>query len=100
MSDLTYQLLRGPLAPLLSEGLEAAEPPELASWIRNTSGATGYAGLPANVQAVQYSAGSVYIGCSSIPSYAIGPWPGDPNVPANQGYVFRIPRKPAANTGT
>src|SRR5207244_7428155 len=29
-----------------------------------------------------------------------GPWPGDPNIPTNQSYVFRIPRSPAVNTGT
>jgi len=83
----------GPLA------LEA-DPPELSSWIRNTNGATGYAGSPANVQLVEYSAGNVYVNSSDIPAYSIGPWPGDPNVPSNQNYFFRIPRQPALNTGT
>ena len=29
-----------------------ADPPELSSWLLNTTGATGYAGLPANAQQV------------------------------------------------
>ena len=35
-----------------------------------------------------------------IPSYPIGPWPGNPNVPANQNFVFKITRTPVQNTGT
>ncbi len=77
-----------------------ADPPELASWLINTTGATGYAGLPANVQQVRYSAGSVYLNSSGIPAYTIGPWPGNPNIPSNQSYVLRIPRNPTVNNGT
>src|SRR5258707_7694177 len=77
-----------------------ADPPELSSWLLNTTGATGYAGLPANVQQVRYSAGSVYLNSSGIPAYTIGPWPMNPNIPTNQGYVFKIPRTPAVNAGT
>src|SRR5437763_6853537 len=68
--------------------LAAAEPPELVSWIRNTTGTTGYAGLPANVQSVRYSEGNVYVSSSGIPAYSIGPWAGDPNIPSNQAFVF------------
>ena len=77
----------------------AAAPPELASWKLNLTGATGYGGLPANVQQVRYSTGSVYINCSSIPSYSIGPWPMNPNTPTNQNFLLRIPRTPVENTG-
>src|SRR5258706_13278084 len=75
-----------------------ADPPELASWIRNTTGATGYAGLPANVQLVQYSTSAVYVSASGIPAYAIGPWGRDPNTPSDQKWVFKIPRSPPAAT--
>src|SRR5258706_7892248 len=75
------------------------DPPELASWLRNTTGLTGYNNLPANVQLVRYSANSVYVSSSDIPAYSIGPWPGDPNIPSNQNFVFRIPRSPLVNTG-
>ncbi len=78
----------------------AQDPPELQTWKRNTTGATGYNGLPADVQLVRYSVGSVYVSCSGVPSYSIGPWPGNPNTPSNQSYVFKIPRSPVENTGT
>ncbi len=74
--------------------------PELSSWLLNTSGITGYNGLPANVQKVQYSQNYVYISSSGIPAYTIGPWPGDPNQASDQNFVFQIPRNPAEETGT
>ena len=40
-----------------------ADPPELVSWDRNTTGLTGYNNLPANVQLVRYSATNVYVSC-------------------------------------
>src|SRR5947207_11247953 len=58
--------------------------PELASWKLNTTGLTGYNGLPADVQNVRYSSSSVYVNCSSIPEYGIGPWPGNPNTPVHK----------------
>jgi hypothetical protein len=66
--------------------------------VRNTNNATGYAGIPSNVQTVQYSASQVYVSCSCIPGYAIGPWNGNPNVPSNQNFVFKIIRNPQQNT--
>jgi hypothetical protein len=74
--------------------------PDISSWIRNTTGATGYNGIPSNVQIVQYSANNVYVSCTCIPSYNIGPWPGNPNIASNQNYVFKITRNPQQNTGT
>lgn len=74
--------------------------PVLSSWLLNTTGITGYNGLPANVQKVQYSQNYAYISCSGIPAYHIGPWPGDPNVAQDQNFVFQIPRNPSEETGT
>ena len=74
--------------------------PEVTSWIINTTSATGYAGIPSNVQQVQYSSLNVYVSCTCIPSYNIGPWPGNPNVASNQNFVFKITRNPQQNTGT
>ena len=74
--------------------------PAVTSWIRNTTSATGYAGIPSNVQLVQYSASDVYISASCIPGYSIGPWPGNPNIPANKNFVYKITRNPTQNTGT
>lgn len=80
--------------------LLAAQSPEITSWIINTTGATGYNSLPANVQTVQYSNDYVYVSCSCIPGYSIGPWGGNPNTPSNQNFVYKIPRHPQQNTGT
>ncbi|HKI44602.1 MAG TPA: YHYH protein, partial [Balneolales bacterium] len=74
--------------------------PILSSWLLNTTGVTGYNGLPANVQKVQYSQDYVYISSSGIPAYSIGPWPGDPNQASDQSFVFQIPRNPTEETGT
>ncbi len=74
--------------------------PEVSSWVINETGAKGYAGIASNVQVVQYSADWVYVSCTCIPGYDIGPWQGNPNTPANQNFVFKITRKPTKNTGT
>jgi YHYH protein/Secretion system C-terminal sorting domain len=74
--------------------------PEVTSWILNTTGATGYAGIETNVQLVQYSTTDVYISATCIPGYSIGPWSGSPATPSNQNFVFDIPRNPQKNTGT
>lgn len=74
--------------------------PEISSWILNTSGATGYNNIPSNVQLVQYSDNHVYVSATCIPGYDIGPWAGNPNIPANQNFVFKITRHPIENTGT
>lgn len=68
--------------------------PEIYSWKQNTTGATGYDGIPADVQQVFYSANFTYVKCTGIPSYTIGPWAMNPNTPANQNWVFKIARFP------
>ncbi|MCC6373147.1 MAG: YHYH protein [Bacteroidia bacterium] len=73
--------------------------PEVTTWVRNTTGATGYGGLPSNVQVVQYSSSQVYVSCSCIPGYNIGPWTANPNLPTNQNLVHKISRNPTQNTG-
>lgn len=74
--------------------------PLFTSWILNTTGVTGYNGLPANVQKIQYSQKYVYIGCSGIPAYSIGPWPHDPNAAAEQDFEFKLPRSPQEETSS
>ncbi len=80
--------------------MSAQVAPEIGSWIINTTGATGYGGILSNVQQVQYSTANVYVSCTCIPGYDIGPWPTNPNTPANQNFVFKITRTPQQNTGT
>lgn len=74
--------------------------PIFSSWLLNTTNITGYNGLPANVQKIQYSDNYVYISSSGIPAYSIGLWPGDPNVAKEQDFVFKIPRSPEVESGT
>lgn len=77
-----------------------SQTPEVTSWLLNTTGDTGYNGILSNVQQVQYSDQNVYVSCTCIPGYDIGPWAGNPNTPANQNFVFKITRNPQPNTGT
>jgi YHYH protein/Secretion system C-terminal sorting domain len=78
-----------------------AQGPEVTSWIQNTTATNpSYPSLVSNCQLVQYSATQVYVSCSCIPGYSIGPWTGNPNTPANQNFVFKITRTPQQNTGT
>ncbi len=61
------------------------------------TGVTGYNGIPADVQQVFYSANYVYVKCTGIPSYTIGPWAMNPNIPTNQNWTFKIARFPVAS---
>jgi hypothetical protein len=75
--------------------------PEVTSWVINPGSQTGYNNIVSNVEQVQYSANNVYISASCIPGYDIGPsWGNDPNIPANQNFVYKLTRHPVANTGT
>lgn len=85
---------------------------EITSWLINTDGTTGrhyVSGNPtpimdtahANVQIVQYSNNFVYVHCSGIPSYVIGPYlDGNPAMATNREHLFQIPRNPVPNNGT
>ena len=73
--------------------------PIVTSWVVNTTGATGFNGILSNVQRVQYSAGNVYVTCTGVPGYTIGPWPTNPNTTTNQNFVFKITRTPQPNPG-
>lgn len=89
-----------------------AQGPEITSWIRNTTGITGRhyvsgSSTPindsylANVQKVEYSTNYVYVHCTGIPAYIIGPYlDGNPNQGADNHNIYKIPRTATANTGT
>ncbi len=84
----------------LSVNIASAQGPEVTSWIQNTTATNpSYPSLVTNCQLVQYSATEVYVSCTCIPGYAIGPWSGNPNTPANQNFVFKFTRSPQHNTG-
>jgi len=72
--------------------------PEIVSWMQNITNETGYNNLPSNIQSVFYTNSNIYVSCSCIPGYDIGPWAGNPNTPANQDFCFKINRFPIENT--
>lgn len=74
--------------------------PEITSWVRNKNNATGYGGIPSNVQLVQYTVTQVYVSATCIPGYSIGPWNNNPNTPVNKNFVYKFTRNPQKNTGT
>mgnify|MGYP001164707064 CR=1 FL=1 len=86
--------------------------PAITSWLRNTTGITGrhYVkgnstpindSYPANVQKVQFTANHVYVSCSGIPAYIIGPYQdGNPNQGGNNNNIYKITLAPVKNTGT
>lgn len=84
----------------ITAGLNAQVGPEITCWLLNVTGQTGYNNISSNVQQVQYSTANVYVSCTCIPGYDIGPWPGNPNTPVNQNFVYKITRTPQQNTGT
>lgn len=70
--------------------------PAITSWIINTTGQTGFAGIPTNVQQVQYSSNNVYISTNNIADWipAGYDWPNNPWFPESQNFVFKITLNP------
>ena len=66
--------------------------PTVSNWKLNLTGQTGYSGILADVQQVLHSTNFVYVKSTNIPSYTIGPWPGNPNTPSNQNWTFKFPK--------
>ena len=75
--------------------IQAQINPAISSWLRNTTNATGYNGLPCNVQSVYYTATDVYVCASDIPAYTIGPWQANPNTPSNQNSISKFTLTPS-----
>ena len=107
---------------LLASGLVMARPaaqaadPPITSWFTGNNGkyariytslanrtngisTTTWTGqtLPAyaGVREVDYSASWVYIKTTGLGGHRMGPW-NNPNLPKNQGTIFRFPRTPTA----
>jgi len=86
--------------------------PVISSWLINTTGITGRHYIkgnstpisdtyPANVQTVKYTSTHVYVSCSGIPAYIIGPYQdGNPNQAGNNNNIYKIPLSGIKNTGT
>lgn len=74
--------------------------PAITSWVINPGNETGYSGILSNVLEVVYNTTDVYVGCTGIPGYAIGPWSGNPNDAGDQDWEFKITLAPQQNSGT
>jgi hypothetical protein len=112
MNKKILQIAAG-ITILISLTAEAQVNPAISSWIQNTTGITGRhyisgsstpivdATYPANCQAVAYNATDVYVSCSGIPAYVIGPYlDGNPSQGGNNNNKYKIPLNPIQNTGT
>jgi hypothetical protein len=99
------------LALLLTASAAFAQTnPAITSWLQNTT-ITGRHYVNgnstpindatlANVQKVEYSANSVYVKCTGIPAYIIGPFlDGNPSQGTNQNNWYKIPQTPVKNNG-
>lgn len=85
--------------------------PEVYSWLLNNGEIGSYYttgnftpvsnGVSANCQQIRYSTNNVYVNCSGMPAYPIGPYQdGNPSQAGDKAYLFRIPRNPVPETGT
>jgi len=97
MKKLTLLVVLSSLLTL--NGVAQVSDPSIISWILSAN-QTGYNGISANVQSVHYTTSDVYVTCTCIPGYDVGPWAGNPNTPANQNFCFKITRTPQENNGT
>lgn len=89
---------------------QAQTNPAITSWVINANNGTGYncsgcspavhGTIPTDIASVYYTATDAYITASGVPSYDIGPWKQNPNVPANQNKIWKITLNPTKNTGT
>ena len=80
--------------------LDFESDPWLNSWNVNTTGATGFARILADVQTVVPDATDVFVHTEGVPSYGIGPWNNNPNTVRAQNANYQIPRDPVANAGS
>ncbi len=106
-----------PVLLLLSAITLKAQTPILDEWQINTTGQKGvyqyYTGGSAanplntvnmtdsvSVISVAYDNTWVYVKSDGLAPHSMGPWVGNPNVPAAQNFIFKIPKTAAQQTST
>src|SRR3989442_13238062 len=47
--------------------------------------------IVADVTQVKYDSSNAYIYAAGIPTHNVGPFPGNPNTPADQNWIYRVP---------
>src|SRR5437868_5628598 len=80
--------------------------PTIISWLQNIAGLTGHSPaaninttvsqIQADVQQVRYTATDVYVNATDVPDHNVGPFGNNPNIPADQHKLVRVPRQPVA----
>ncbi|MBC8370496.1 MAG: YHYH protein [Planctomycetes bacterium] len=94
---------------LLLTALSQGAPVQLDAFKRNLDGSTGQSTaanihaaisqIESDVQRTSYTPAHVFVESAGIPSHAIGPWPGNPNVASDQSWSFLLPVTPTEQTG-
>ena len=85
--------------------------PAITTWLQNTTKTGTYYvkgnstaianNILVNCQKVRYSASSVYVNATGVPSYPTGPFQdGNPSQATNQNSIFKLPLSPVINAGT
>lgn len=111
---LTHSLLATATLSVAAASLQAQSAaitdPAVTTWRRNLDGTTGRGGtaaiqnlvgsILADIERTSYTGANVYVEGAGIPSHVIGPWSGNPNLPTDRNWSFRIPRVPVPATGT
>jgi|CXWL01.1.fsa_nt_gi hypothetical protein len=54
--------------------------------------------ISADVTRIRFTSTNIYVDSSDMPSYPVGPWPGNPNTVTAQNVLIRIPRTPTPAT--
>jgi hypothetical protein len=94
---------------ILLSALAQGTPRQLDAFHRNLDGAKGQSTaanihaaisqIEADVQRTSYTPAHIFVQSTGIPSHAIGPWPGNPNVASNQAWSFLLPVTPTEQNG-
>ena len=91
------------IALLVQSGSAFSQDPNLDSWKLNTTGLATYTvdgstivtmSDSSDITRLCYNTNHVFIVAEGLAHYQMGPFPGNPNTPAGQGYTWRIKRNP------
>ncbi|MGY8757871.1 MAG: YHYH protein [Planctomycetota bacterium] len=94
---------------VLLSALAQGSPVQIDAFKRNLDGSTGQSTsasihasisqIEADVQRTSYTPAHIFVQSEGIPSHAIGPWPGNPNMATAKGWSFLLPINPIEQTG-
>jgi len=110
MNQKIGAVILGTLIGIASIPSDCVAQPSVQSWKQNATASHGQSNdafinnilknILSDVQQVRTTATNSYVNATGVPSYPIGPWPSNPNTPANQNILARFPRTPTPQVGT